>query len=271
MGTIDVVEFDFFQVDAFTRRPFGGNPAAVVPMTEWPSDEQLQAIAGENNLSETAFFIRGPNVGDPIGLRWFTPALEVDLCGHATLASAHVLFTELTPDATSIRFDTRRSGSLTVERTEDGYAMDFPAVPGRKMAVAPALTEALGVEPSSAYESTKWMAVLPDEAAVRSVRPDMARIAELDCLGVIVTAAGDEVDFVSRFFAPRAGVPEDPVTGSAHCVLAPYWDDRLGRSGAPMTARQVSSRVGDIGCRVSGDRVVLSGQAVTVIRGKLRI
>lgn len=261
------MELDLFQVDAFTDRPFAGNPAAVVPLAEWLPDAQLAAIAAENNLSETAFFLRGC---DPVPLRWFTPAAEVELCGHATLATAHVLLTELAPDQTEARFETRWSGPLVVRRATSGYRMDFPALPAEPSDPPAGLAHAIGVSPEAALVGHKWLAVLADEAAVRAVRPDMAALARLDCQGVIVTAPGDAVDFVSRFFAPRVGVPEDPVTGSAHCVLTPYWSARLNRGDRPMTARQVSARGGDVGCRLVEDRVELTGAAVTVIRGKLR-
>lgn len=260
------MELDVYQVDAFTDRPFRGNPAAVVPLTEWLADAQLAAIAAENNLSETAYIIVDRQT---VALRWFTPTVEVELCGHATLAAAHVLATVIDPGRDIIRFETRWSGPLAVTRAGAGYVMDFPARPSSEVDVFPALVEALGVTPRALHVANKWMAVVDDEATVRAVRPDLARVAMLDCEGLIVTAAGTDVDFVSRFFAPRVGVAEDPVTGSAHCVLTPYWAARLGRHNQPMTARQLSPRGGDIGCRLDGDRVELSGQAVTVMRGKL--
>ncbi len=263
------MELDLFQIDAFADRAFAGNPAAVVPVTEWPSDEVMKAIATENNLSETAFIILGEASLMP--LRWFTPAVEVPLCGHATLAAAHAVMTELRPELREVRFETRDAGVLTVLKTGDGaYEMDFPARPATLAPTPDGLTEALGVVPEATATAHKWMAVLPDESAVRQVQPNMARLASLECEGVIVTAPGKKVDFVSRFFGPRVGVPEDPVTGSAHCVLAPYWAERLGRGDGWMTARQVSARGGDLRCRQVGDRVVLSGSAITVIRGRLR-
>ncbi len=268
------MELDLFQVDAFTDRPFAGNPAAVVPLSTWLSDDEMAAIAAENNLSETAFIV--PE-GDGWMLRWFTPAAEVVLCGHATLATAHVIFTELGFSRPEVRFETRRAGPLTVVRDGDGYAMNFPSQPAKEAPIPAALSDALGAQPESLWVDYKWMAVFGDEAAVLGLKPDMRALAALDCEGVIATAPGAPrdgglrpVDFVSRFFGPKVGVPEDPVTGSAHCVLTPYWDARLRRRGALMTACQVSARGGDLGCRLDGDRVVLSGRAVTVIRGKLR-
>ncbi len=252
-------EIPLFQVDAFTDRPFAGNPAAVCPLDDWLPDALLQSIAAENNLSETAFILERPD-GD-FDLRWFTPAVEVELCGHATLASATVL------DRDRVVFHTR-SGPLTVVRGEVGYEMDFPATRPRPVTI-PGLAEALGVDCADTVQGRDAFVVLPDEAAVRAVQPDFRALGRLDVYAVGVTAPGTDVDFVSRFFAPRAGIDEDPVTGSAHCQLAPLWAERLGRS--TLTARQVSARGGEIGCTVKGDRVVLSGQAIVVIEGKLRL
>jgi PhzF family phenazine biosynthesis protein len=263
-------ETPLFQVDAFTTRTFAGNPAAVCPLSTWLPEGLMQSIAAENNLAETAFFV--PQ-GSDFGLRWFTPTMEIDLCGHATLASAFVLMTELEPARTHVVFSTR-SGPLTVTRSGALYEMDFPSrppVPASRP--RPELAAALGATPSLILEAQSLMAVFDQAAAVRALRPNIAAIAALDTHAVIVTAPGTDrdgdVDFVSRFFAPSAGVPEDPVTGSAHCTLTPYWAARLGRSD--LRARQVSPRGGELACGLRGDRVSLAGHAVMVIRGTLLV
>ena len=244
-----------YQVDAFTDRVFGGNPAAVCPLEVWLPDPVMLAIAGENNLAETAFFVKE---GEGYHLRWFTPVAEVDLCGHATLASADVLFRLLRYEGTTIRFATR-SGVLDVERRDSGYAMNFPATTPVPCEPPPALIEGLGVTPLQTLKAFDYVAVLASEAQVRSLTPDFARLATLDLRGVAVTAASERVDFVSRFFAPALGVNEDPVTGSAHCELAPYWGHRLGKTS--LRAEQVSPRGGVVRCELQGDRVTLFGQA----------
>lgn len=225
----------------------------------------LQAIAAENNLSETAFFV--PSDTD-FHLRWFTPVSEVDLCGHATLASAHVLFEHLGFSDDVVTFDTR-SGALAVKRIGKLLEMDFPARPATACAGVATLTRALGRQPIEALRADDYMAVFDSEATVRGVTPDFALLGTLDLRGVIVTAPGVSVDFVSRFFAPRLGVPEDPVTGSAHCTLAPYWAGRLGRRR--LSARQVSKRGGSVTCELSDDRVLLSGSAVTFMEAEIRL
>lgn len=259
------LELDIYQVDAFSAEVFAGNPAAVVPLQEWLADEVLQAIAAENNLSETAFFVPA---GERFHLRWFTPAVEVDLCGHATLASAYVIRRFLAPGDTPVRFDSR-SGPLTVEASGDTFMLDLPARPGSEVAVPAALEAALGVQLQALIKATDWMAVLADEGMVRACTPDMATLATLDCRGVIITAAGNECDFVSRFFGPRVGVPEDPVTGSAHCTLVPYWSARLGRKR--LQARQVSARGGVLECEARDDRVGVGGRAACYLRGRISI
>jgi PhzF family phenazine biosynthesis protein len=263
-------EIPLFQVDAFTTRAFAGNPAAICPLHAWLPDALMQSIAAENNLAETAFFV--PE-GDGFRLRWFTPTTEVDLCGHATLASAFVLMTELEPARTHVEFFTR-SGPLTVTRSGALFDMDFPSRPATPTSrPMPALVEALGATPSMILEGTSLMAVFDHAAMVRELRPNIAAIAALDTHAVIVTAPGSgqdaDVDFVSRFFAPGAGVPEDPVTGSAHCTLTPYWAARVGRS--ELRARQVSTRSGEVACALRGDRVSLAGHAVMVIRGTISL
>lgn len=250
-----------FQVDAFTQEVFRGNPAAVCPLPAWLPDATLQAIAAENNLAETAFFV--PQGAD-FHLRWFTPVLEIDLCGHATLAAAHVLFTELGYAGAQIAFHTR-SGILTVQRAGNRYVMDFPARPPVACGAPEALVQALGQVPRYVGRSRDYLALLESEAAVRNIRPDLAAVARLDAIGLIVTAPGESVDFVSRFFAPQAGVPEDPVTGSAHSTLVPFWAARLGRDD--LHARQISARGGDLYCQLVGDRVHMAGDAVTFLRG----
>lgn len=254
-----------YQVDAFAARVFEGNPAAVCPLESWLDDALLQAIAAENNLSETAFFVA---TEQGFQLRWFTPVREVDLCGHATLASAHVLFEILGHTEDVVSFSTR-SGELSVRRTEGLLAMDFPAIPPRPCAAPAALIEGLGRRPLEVLAADDYIAVLDSEAAVRALSPDLSRLAELDLRGVIVTARGDEVDFVSRFFGPKYGIPEDPVTGSAHCELAPYWAALFERRS--LRARQVSRRGGNVHCELHGDRVILSGTAVTFMEAVIEI
>ena len=244
-----------YQVDAFTDRVFSGNPAAVCPLEGWLSDPVLQAIAAENNLAETAFFVKE---GANYRLRWFTPVAEVDLCGHATLASADVLFRQLGYQEHSVRFETR-SGVLEVERRDGGYSMNFPAAPPVDCAVSAALAEGLGALPQSALKAFDHIAVYATEDEVRMLTPNFARLADLDLRGVAATAPGAVCDFVSRFFAPKLGVNEDPVTGSAHCELAPYWARRLGKTS--LRAVQVSQRGGTVMCDLRGERVTLSGRA----------
>lgn len=250
-----------YQVDAFTDRPFKGNPAAVIPLKTWLPDEVLQAIAVENNLSETAFFV--PE-GDGFHLRWFTPGCEVDLCGHATLATAFVLFTELERARESVRFSTQ-SGPLFVSREGDVLVLDFPSRPPKQVPVPAGLEEALGAPVVSAWKSRDLVAVLGSEQEVRDLRPDHAALGGQDPFGVGVTALGRSADFVSRFFVPNQGIPEDPVTGSLHCTLVPFWAERLGR--LKLRALQVSARGGELLCELRGDRVRLGGRAVKVLEG----
>jgi PhzF family phenazine biosynthesis protein len=256
-----------FQVDAFTATPFRGNPAAVVPL-EAPRDEGwMRDVAREMNLSETAFLVPAP---DGFGLRWFTPTVEVDLCGHATLASAHVLWeTGRLAAGAEARFHTR-SGLLTARRDGSWIELDFPATPPAAADPPPGLLEALGVSARAVARSRFDYLVQVDSAVdVRRVRPDFRRLRDVEARGVIVTAEADDGthDFVSRFFAPRAGVDEDPVTGSAHCCLAPYWAARTGKT--EMAGHQSSARGGTVHVRLDGERVKLRGQAVTVLRGEL--
>lgn len=252
-----------YQVDAFATRAFEGNPAAVCPLESWLDDALLQAIAEENNLSETAFFVP---VEKGFKLRWFTPVKEVDLCGHATLAAAHVIFENLGYSGQSITFETR-SGDLTVKRKGNLLEMDFPSLPPKPCAFSETLAQVLGQRPIEVLAADDYLAVFDSEATVRALTPNQALLGQLDLRGVIVTAPGSDVDFVSRFFAPKFGIPEDPVTGSAHCELAPYWADKLGKS--TLTAKQVSRRGGNIACEVKADRVILSGHAVTFMEAEI--
>lgn len=272
------MKLEIYQLDAFTDRVFGGNPAAVVPLPErlsdWLPASTLQAIALENNLSETAFLRQRAGEPGAYDLRWFTPAKEVDLCGHATLASGALLLDRLAPALSLVRFQTL-SGWLEVrrasERLPDGFAMDLPARPPRPLDDGGAIADALGLRPLEVLRADKNLAVLPDAAAVRAVRPDLAKVAALEGDGLIVTAPGPDesgtCDYVSRYFAPHSGISEDPVTGSAHCVLQPYWAARLGRDR--LTARQVSARLGVLVCELKGDRVELLGRVAHYLEGRI--
>jgi PhzF family phenazine biosynthesis protein len=259
------MKLPIYQVDAFTSRVFGGNPAAVVILEEWLPDETLQCIAAENNLSETAFVIP---TKEPFRLRWFTPRVEVDLCGHATLATAFVLFETGRVRSEIARFDTQ-SGLLAVRKTDPLLTMDFPSRPPSPVAYTSEVTTALGAEPEEVHLARDLMAVFGDERDVAELEPNIDAIAALDVFAVIVTAPGREADFVSRFFAPRAGVPEDPVTGSAHCTLIPYWSARLRKK--KLRAFQLSKRGGEVLCEDCGSRVVIGGQAVQYLQGEIRL
>ena len=253
-----------FHVDAFASETFRGNPAAVCLLDAWLIDATLQSIAAENNLSETAFVV--PRGGE-FELRWFSPAMEVDLCGHATLAAAAVLFAERHFAGDTIRFHSR-SGPLTVSRAGEVFTLDFPARPPEACEPPEALLRGLGRRPSHIFKSRDYLAVFATAAEVRALAPDFAALKTLDCLGVIATApGGGDCDFVSRFFAPAAGIDEDPVTGSAHCTLVPYWSQRLGKT--KLFARQVSARGGELFCEAAGDRVRIGGKAVLYLRGEI--
>ena len=265
-------------VDAFADRPFRGNPACVVePFDDWPGDAWMQALAEENRQAETAYLRRTADP-DRFELRWFTPALEVPLCGHATLASAHVLFNELGLSSETIRFETRKSGTLGVERAQSGYRMDLPAAPATPISAPDDLAEALGAEPVQVFASRYLLAILADEASVRGLRPDFARVQRVgqgasERGNVIVSAAADPdkpYRVVSRFFAPGSGIPEDPATGSAHCILAPVWAAKLGRLELDFH-QAYPGRGADLRCRVTGERVMIEGQAVTVVESRLRL
>jgi PhzF family phenazine biosynthesis protein len=257
-----------YQVDAFTCDVFKGNPAAVIPLPKWLSDEQMQNIAAENNLSETAFFSADEN-GELL-LRWFTPEKEVELCGHATLASAHVLFEEMGFSGDEIVFNTLYKGKLKVSRAQDNYVMTLPNLRAEVEASVPdALTKGLKIEIVEVLASDDYLVILPDESDVLAIDPDFVELAKLDRRGVIVSAPGKTVDFVSRYFAPAFGIDEDPVTGSAHCISAPYWAEKLGKN--ELTAKQVSARGGDLICRVEGNTVTLLGQAALYMKGSILV
>jgi predicted PhzF superfamily epimerase YddE/YHI9 len=257
-----------FHVDAFATKLFAGNPAAVCPLANWLDDGLLQAVATENNLSETAFFV--PNT-DGYELRWFTPRCEVKLCGHATLASAFVLLQTLKTERDSVRFQTRSSGVLTVFRDGELLAMDFPGLAPWACPDPPAiLIEGLGKAPATVVQvEDNYFAVYAQEKDVKNLHPNFRMLEKLHPAGVAVTAPGDNADFVSRYFAPSYGVPEDPVTGSTHCSLAPYWGERLGKTS--LHARQISERGGELWCEIKGQRVILKGGAVLALRGELLI
>lgn len=256
-----------YWVDAFTSKVFAGNPAAVVPLERWPDAALMQRIAFENGLSETAFFV--PTAPGRYHLRWFTPNLEVDLCGHATLASAYVLFTQLGFAGDTVTFDSR-SGPLTVTRRPDNLLeLDFPSRPAQPCAASTALVRALSAQPEQVAQARDTLCVFAKAEDVLALRPDFTALAQLDTFAVIATAPGRDCDFFSRFFVPRAGINEDPVTGSAHSTLTPYWAARLGKT--KLHARQVSARGGELWCELAGDRVKIAGHAVLYLRGEIQV
>ncbi len=256
-----------YQVDAFAETLFGGNPAAICPLPEWLPDATMQAIAAENNLAETAFFVREET---DYALRWFTPAVEVDLCGHATLASGHVVFKFLEPGRERVNFRTLKAGVLTVARHSDMLMMDFPARPAVAAAAPAGLLAALGRTPREVLKARDHMVVYGSAAEVAALKPDFAALAKVDCWAAMATAPGEDgADFVSRFFAPRQGIEEDPATGSSHCTLVPYWANRLGKR--ELKARQLSRRVGTLTCALNGDRVAIGGHAVLYLEGEIEI
>ncbi|KAA3611736.1 MAG: PhzF family phenazine biosynthesis protein [Planctomycetota bacterium] len=255
-----------FQVDAFSSRVFAGNPAAICPLERWLPEALMQAIAAENNLSETAFLV--PR-GEDFEIRWFTPKAEVKLCGHATLAAAYVLFERLKPDLRRVVFHSL-SGPLTVVQTGAGLQLDFPAQPAEEIPCPDEVSRAFKVEPVfCGCTERDLMVVIESEEQIRDLQPDMYLLENLPQKGFILTAKGDQADFVSRFFAPALGVPEDPVTGSAHCTLAPYWSMKLNQDR--LMARQLSPRGGEIECRLKGNRVLLSGKAILYLEGKIHL
>ena len=257
------MEIKIFQVDAFASEVFGGNPAAVCPLEKWITDELMQKIAGENNLSETAFFIRN---GDEFEIRWFTPASEVDLCGHATLASAHVIFHHLDYDKDIILFSSK-SGRLPVSREGEVITLDFPTAEYHAVKEYGKLSRALCKEPLEVYEGKKLLALYENENDIIQMNPDFELLKELDAEGVIITSKGEIVDFVSRFFAPKIGINEDPVTGAAHTMLIPFWAQKYNKNN--LTALQLSERKGELICKLAGNRVKISGKAITYLNGKI--
>ncbi len=259
------METTLYQVDAFASKIFAGNPAAICPLDDWLPDSLMQAIALENNLSETAFIVKR---GEDYDLRWFTPSIEVDLCGHATLASGYVVATHLEPGRERIGFQTK-SGRLEVTREGERYSLDLPARPAHRLDDDRAVVEALGMAAQEVLLAVKFMAVLASEAEVLAATPNLDKIVGLLGDGLIITAPGEDCDFVSRYFAPHAGIPEDPVTGSAHSTLTPYWAKRLGKTR--MSARQLSSRGGELEVEDRGERVLVSGQVQPYLVGRIRV
>ena len=261
------MKIPIFQVDAFASKVFSGNPAAVCILDYWPDDRLLQCIAAENNLSETAFIVKNEDIFE---LRWFTPTTEVTLCGHATLAAAFVLFNVYQHPEESVHFQTRKRGRLTVTSRGDLLEMDFPAISVFNQSPPRGLVRALGIEPLEIYGSDEDLLVILDsEQTVRRVNPDFNLLGQVDCRGVIITARGEKCDFVSRFFGPRVGISEDPVTGSAHCVLTPYWAQKLKKTS--LHAFQVSKRGGELFCENLGQRVRISGRAVMYLQGEINL
>ena len=265
------MKLQIFQVDAFTSEPFGGNPAAVVPLDAWLPPETMQAIALENNLSETAFFVPG---GDgQYEIRWFTPTFEIDLCGHATLASAFTIFEVLKLESNIVNFHSHKSGKLSVEKNGDVLTLDFPSRPVSPAEAPDGLIEAIGKMPKEVFKARDYFLVYENEQEILDIKPNFSALLELserlkiEAHGFIVTAPGDSSDFVSRFFAPEVGVFEDPVTGSSHCNLIPFWAERLGKT--VMFARQVSARGGELFCELAGDRVKIGGSAAFYLKGEI--
>jgi PhzF family phenazine biosynthesis protein len=254
-----------YQVDAFAEQVFWGNPAAVIPLDEWIGADLMQKIAMENNLSETVFFVK---TGEGYHIRWFTPEYEIDLCGHATLASAYIIKNFLEPHLATINFTTEKAGPLKAYAKDGLYTLDFPSRPPDPCAVPPQLLKSLNVVNAvEVLRSRDYFVVLPDEEAVKNAEPDYTLMKELDTIGVIITAKGKSADVVSRCFYPGAGIPEDPVTGSAHCNIVPYWCRQLHKT--KLFCRQLSPRGGDIRCELDGDRVLLSGSCVLYMQGEI--
>lgn len=266
------MKLDIFQVDAFSSVPFAGNPAAVVPLDAWLPAETMHSIAQENNLSETAFFVRN---GDVFEIRWFTPTFEIDLRGHATLATAFVIFDVLQLEARTIRFHSHKSGDLSVEKNGGVLTLDFPSRPVSPAEAPTGLFEAIGGTPKEIFKARDYFLVFETEQDVLDLKPnfsalhDISARLKIDAHGFIVTAPGESSDFVSRFFAPEVGVFEDPVTGSSHCNLIPFWSERLGKT--EMFARQVSARGGELFCELIGDRVKIGGNAVLYLKGEIYV
>ena len=259
------MKIPIYQVDAFTDTLFGGNPAAICPLEDWATDEEMQKIAMENNLAETAFVVKD---GEDYQIRWFTPTVEVKLCGHATLAAAHVLFNSGTINGNELIFHSK-SGPLKVTRNGELLTLDFPATPAEPVNNPPqGIFEGLGIDHVPVFKSVfDYMVVLPSQKMIEALQPDFKTLAQLDARGLITTAPGDEADFVSRCFFPQSGIDEDPVTGSAHTAMVPYWSAQLGK--IKMKAIQLSKRRGYLDCELAGDRVLMSGKAVTYLTGEI--
>jgi PhzF family phenazine biosynthesis protein len=259
------MKLSIYQVDAFAEKVFEGNPAAVIPLDHWLEDEVMQKIAMENNLSETAYFVKTDN---GFHLRWFTPDFEIDLCGHATLATAYVIKNFIEPQLTEIRFSTEQAGMLRAFAKDGLYTLDFPSRMPQQCDEPPELFESLGIGNAvEVLKSRDYFVVLPDENAVKNVEPDFTLIEQLDCVGVIVTAKGQSADVVSRCFYPGAGIAEDPVTGSAHCNIVPYWSAKLNKT--KLFCKQLSKRGGNLECELNGDRVLMSGSCVLYMEGSI--
>lgn len=258
------MKITIYQVDAFTDKVFGGNPAAVCPLDEWIDAGLMQKIALENNLSETAFFV--PK-GNGFELRWFTPKIEINLAGHPTLATAHVIFEHLGYKRDEIRFQSMKSGELKASKKDGIIQLDFPGYEVKKVVPPESLLKGLGAPPKEVFLGRDYFAVYNSEKEILALEPDFRELAKLDCLGIIVTAAGEKSDFVSRFFSPRAGINEDPVTGSAHTLLIPYWAERLKKN--KLHAYQVSERRGELFCEYLSERVIIGGKAVTFMKGEI--
>jgi PhzF family phenazine biosynthesis protein len=260
------MKFDIYQIDAFTKNVFGGNPAAICPLNDWIEPQLMQKIALENNLSETAFFVKKENVYE---IRWFTPTYEIDLCGHATLASAFVIFEVLKLEERIINFYSHRSGNLSVEKKGELFTLDFPARPVKECDAPEGLIEAIGKKPKAILKARDYFLVYENEQEILDISPNFSKLLEIDAHGFIVTAIGDSSDFVSRFFAPEVGVFEDPVTGSSHCNLIPYWAEKIGKT--QLFARQISARGGELSCELRGDRVKIGGNAVLYLKGEIYV
>ncbi len=260
------MKLDIYQIDAFTKEVFKGNPAAICPLENWLDAELMQKIAFENNLSETAFFVKTDDVYE---IRWFTPTFEIDLCGHATLASAFAIFEILKLESEIVKFHSHKSGELSVEKNGDLLILDFPSRPVDKCDAPEGLIKAIGKEPKEILKARDYFLVYETEQEIADIAPNFSRLLEIDAHGFIVTARGETSDFVSRFFAPEVGVFEDPVTGSAHCNLIPYWAKKLGKT--EMFARQISERGGELFCELKGDRVKIGGHATLYLKGEIYV
>ncbi len=260
------MKLNIYQVDAFAKEVFRGNPAAICPLESWIDAELMQRIALENNLSETAFFVKR---GDVYEIRWFTPTFEIDLCGHATLASAFVIFEILKLETETVKFYSHKSAELSVEKNGDLFVLDFPSRPVSPVESPEGLIEAFGKEPKEVLKARDYFLVYETEQEILDIAPNFSRLLEVGGHGFIVTAKGENSDFVSRFFAPEVGVFEDPVTGSAHCNLIPFWAERLGKT--EMFAKQISARGGELFCKLDGERVKIGGNAVLYLKGEIYV